>query len=126
MAKPRKCSSWKTKVAGPIRTYDELVKFSLGPLSEDYGPLCFPQPRLPVSTKLYSNHCCSTLNFSMKKHFYDPFYSVPLRELVHTGTLPLRFHKLVLTIGGEPESLNETKLFVTIKVSILILIFSDC
>ena len=64
--------------------------------------------------------------FYEKKHFYDPFYSVPLRELVHTGTLPLRFHKLVFTIGGEPESLNETKLFVTIKVSILILIFSDC
>ena len=34
----------------------------------------------------------------------------------------MRFHKMAFTIGGEPDSLNETKLFVTMKVSTFLLI----
>ena len=42
---------------------------------------------------------------------------MPIKDLINGGLLRMPYHKLVISIGGSPDSTAETKLYKSVRVS---------
>ena len=67
-----------------------------------------------ISTNMYN------VRFQMTVYFLtlnNSIFLVFIRDLIQSGHLRMSHYKLVISIGGRPNSLDETKLWKAVRVS---------
>ena len=56
------------------------------------------------------------LNFTFMTQFFNVNFLGTMQDLMLSGHLQMHFTKIVIFIGGPPDSVSETKLYKTMKV----------
>ena len=77
------------------------------------GPLCNAPLHVTVSLFLM----CNTLKPFLTYKPFNSLFLVPIQDLLLAGKLQFHHTKVVLFVGGAPESTAETKLYKSIKVN---------